>query len=176
MIILGNGDCLILAKKNKCYNKRRHARHQHHRHCQIQFLPIVHLEGLQEVSPSKPAANLREEQRLTCRSDIHGWAPCPEVRPLKETLPVLCDPLGTNTYRCETTHATVKTRCRIMETCDHAVLLSGGWNREHSPTSTIDNIKTVRTMLTKNGFSDNNVNIFYANGIQNSIGKKLIHN
>ena len=141
------------------------------RHCQIRFLPVVHLEGLQATSPTKPAANIRAAQRLTCRSDIPGWATCPQMRAFNETLSVDCDPLGTNTYRCKTSHDTVKTRCRIFETCDQAVLISGGWNREHSGLTTTTNLKLTYGMLQKHGFSDTNINVFYANGVNKTKGK-----
>ena len=91
------------------------------RRCEINFLPLVHLDFDLE----------HKGQQLTCRSNIPGYAPCPKLRSFNETSGIICDHMRDNTRRCETTHETIQSAraCRVFEICDHAVLLSGGWNR-----------------------------------------------
>lgn len=42
--------------------------------------------------------------------------------------------------------------------------MSGGWNRQLSDVSTFDNVVDVKRALLMEGFSENNIVTFYANG------------
>lgn len=101
-----------------------------------------------------------------------GFAPCPELRPQNETDFLLCNPVRVNTQRCSTTQEMALTRCRLFETCDQALLLSGGWDRLSSPVAGgLANLRDVYAMLTRFGFKSNNVRAFYANGADGRYGE-----
>lgn len=68
--------------------------------------------------------------------------------------------------RCDTSYMGVGTRCKLFQTCDRAVLVGGGWNRQHSGTQSLLNIFKLDDMLQRNGFQTDNIKIFYANGGQ----------
>ncbi|KAM7303066.1 uncharacterized protein ISCGN_018574 [Ixodes scapularis] len=157
---LEEGECLSIALKDRCQNLLGgHGGYRGRslvRRCEIHFLPLVHLED-EEPHQSK--------QRLRCRPDVAGFAPCPELRPQNETDFLLCNPVRVNTQRCSTTQEMALTRCRLFETCDQALLLSGGWDRLSSPVAGgLANLRDVYAMLTRFGFKSNNVRAFYANG------------
>ena len=63
------------------------------------------------------------------RSNVPGFAPCPQLRPLAQTEGIVCEPTDSNPGHCATASQHVHTSCRTMETCDQAVIISGGWNR-----------------------------------------------
>lgn len=155
---LGEKQCLTLALKKRCHNLLQEAEWKTrylNKRCEINFLPLVHLAG---ESPNQL------NQRLTCRDDLGGFAACPELRSKAEIESLVCDPLISNTKRCSTTHETVGARCRLFERCDHAILLSGGWNQITGRPFFRENIQSMFSMLRINGFPQDNIKIFYANG------------
>lgn len=123
--------------------------------CDVDFLPLVHIEN---------KAPLQSEQRLLCTNDVKGLAPCPQLRSWNETSELICDPLSSNHKRCDSTQDVVKTRCRLFETCDQAVLLSGGWNWQWSGQKEVLRLLSVYRMLRHNGFDKQSIKIFFANG------------
>ena len=123
--------------------------------CDVDFLPLVHYHN------KAPSQN---EQRLLCNSDVKGFAPCPQLRSWNETSELICDPLSSNHKRCDSTQDVVKTRCRLFETCDQAVLLSGGWNWQGSGEMQVHRLLAMYRMLRHNGFDKQSVKIFFANG------------
>ncbi|KAF4533337.1 hypothetical protein B566_EDAN002734 [Ephemera danica] len=170
---LESGECLQLARKNRCPNllaaerpgsSSRVSRHRGHLHgrCAVTFLPLVRATGLTSTGFKQQ----QQQQRLICRDDVPGFiSSCPALRDLNTTSQVECDPLRLNTHRCDTTHAAVRTRCRLFQKCDHAVLLSGGWNRELSDEQSLINIVDFYDMLRRNGFHEDNIKLFFANGL-----------
>ncbi|XP_064648494.1 uncharacterized protein LOC135500775 [Lineus longissimus] len=156
---LGYGECLTLAIKKRCKNalERRKRRRNFAKRCEINFLPHVSL-------PEDPDA----KQHLVCRDNIPGFASCPTYRPLNETSGIICNPLRDNTKRCETTHETIHTSCRVFEICDQAVMLSGGWTREASLPRHRENIDDMYNMFRRHGFKKKNIKVFFANGAVNT--------
>ena len=63
------------------------------------------------------------------------------------------------------------TRCRLFETCDQAVLLSGGWNRLHSDQRSRLNVLHMYRMFRHAGFHKHNIKVFFANGRDNVEGE-----
>lgn len=157
------GECMSLALKSRCHNLlegHHHARKTKRlaRRCEMLFLPLVH--------PAEEEPH-RSRQQLRCRDDIPGFAPCPILHPLNEVEFLICNPVKVNSQRCSTTHDALQTQCRLFETCDQAVLLSGGWDRLTSPASgSINDLKLVYDTLRRHGFGKNNIKVFYANGAQ----------
>ncbi len=121
-------------------------------------MPLVHKEG-----------DSRKEQLLTCRANLPGFASCPPLRPLNETSSLICNPLRDNSKRCETTHEKIHTSCRVLEICDQAVILSGGWNRFSTLPYHMDNVGQIYRMLRNHGFKRRNIEIFFANGIKHGL-------
>ncbi|PVD31153.1 hypothetical protein C0Q70_10431 [Pomacea canaliculata] len=177
---------MYLALRRRCRNalERLSRRRNYARRCEINFLPLVHL-GNDGVSPrplphhhhhhpqhQRPTGGDSPEgvvvdpvpvNHLECRSLLAGFARCPDVVAVNETGPV-CNPLRDNTRRCATTHALVRSSCRMLEVCDQAVLLSGGWNRHISGLHSLQNVERMYTMLRAHGFLRRNIKIFFANG------------
>ncbi|KAK7073232.1 hypothetical protein SK128_009331 [Halocaridina rubra] len=177
------GDCLTAAVKERCRNlfERQGRRKNYSRRCEINFPPLVlteedaHLHTYKRVHNPIHRAAENLLQRLRCRDDVTGYAPCTRLRPLNLTDHLVCDPLGMNSKRCSAGHNTIHTRCRLFEVCDQAVLISGGWNRDLSPEDTQQNIKLVYNMLRNNGFHKGNIKIFYANGAKKNADPDLPH-
>lgn len=151
-----------LALKRRCKNalESRRKRRNFFRRCEINFLPLVYLESSSED---------KRTQLLSCRDNIPGFAPCAALRPNDETSQMFCDPIVENTRRCETSQDIVKTRCRVFEICDQAVLLSGGWDKHGSLQRHKQNILNFYHMLRKNGFKRDNIKVFFANGLEKGI-------
>ena len=131
------------------------------RRCDIDFLPLVYVQN---------EAAQQSDQRLLCSNDVDGFAPCPLLRSWNETSELICDPLSTNNKRCDSTQELVKTRCRLFETCDQAVLLSGGWNWQLSGRREMHHLLSMYRMLRHNGFGKHSVKIFFANGVRAAKG------
>ena len=169
---LDGDECVTQVFKNRCPNlmvrraatwrRRSVPRHR----CDIDFLPLVH--------PQHVAAS-QTDQRLLCTDQIAGFAPCPTLRSSNETSELICDPLSTNHKRCDSTHELVKTRCRLFETCDQAVLLSGGWNWQQSGKRTMKQLLSVYRMFRHNGFGKQSVKIFFANGVRATPGNQTLY-
>lgn len=167
-----------LALKKRCENAlhRRWRRQNHNniserlvrkmvRKCEINFIPYVRLHA----SSSSANSKRDNEQQLNCDSDLTEYSPCPSLRPSNETLELVCNPMRDNTRRCETTHEAVGTRCRMFESCDQAVLISGGWNRQTSLSRHSSNIVNVYHLLRRNGFNQQGIKVFFANGMHRGI-------
>jgi hypothetical protein len=124
-----SGECLQLARKNRCPNllaaerpgSSRVSRHRGHLHgrCAVTFLPLVRTTSASQQQQQIGSGG-DWDQRLLCRDDVPGFlSTCPALRDFNSTKHVECDPLRLNTHRCDTTHAAVRTRCRLFQTCDH---------------------------------------------------------
>lgn len=171
-----------LALKHRCRNAiERRQRHNDRfdllntrqvrkmvRRCEINFLPLVHAETDREP-PIIDGISQGYEQSLLCREDLMEYSLCPSLRPANETLNLVCNPIRDNTRRCETTHEAVGTSCRMFESCDKAVLISGGWNRQTSVTRHGENIVNMYHLLRRNGFEQKSIKIFFANGMHRGI-------
>jgi hypothetical protein len=128
-----------------------------------------------------------ERQLLTCRTDVHGFlSTCPSLRPLNLTDGLVwCNPLRENSKRCETTREALhrhrspssssssaehtassmpSAACRVFEICDHAIIVSGGWNRWTHRQLHADNVAKFYAMLRDHGFRSGNIKVFFANG------------
>ncbi len=155
---------MILALNRRCRNalERRKGRRNFARRCEVNFLPLVYLES--DDYEDDAGLSRERRQRLICRSNVPGFGPCPALRTINETSGLYCNPTRENTKRCETTHETIKTRCRVFEICDQAVLLSGGWNRWTHRPSHKQNVWDFYGMLREHGFRRDNIQVFFGNG------------
>lgn len=155
------GDCLTLALKRRCRNAiKRHGRRRHHaRRCEINFLPVVHIDYGRKSLYMDYNYNF-----LKCWKNLPGFARCPELRSVNETSHLICNPIRDNTKRCSTTREMVRTTCKIFEVCDQAVLISGGWNRHTSTLKHKHNLESFYWMLRQYSFKKRNIKIFFANG------------
>ncbi|KAG8199752.1 hypothetical protein JTE90_000845 [Oedothorax gibbosus] len=154
-----DGACLQLALRRRCHNALLFSSWKvdshRKRQCEINFFPLVHLAT---ETPSQKV------QKLQCRDQFTGFGPCPTLRPQNHTDTLFCDALQENTLRCSTSATTVGARCRLFERCDHAVLISGGWDRITDRPMYQENMLGFRDMLMRNGFPHSNVKMFYSNG------------
>ena len=181
MIFKGSNECLKLALKRRCENAlhRRWRRQDLNnvserlvrkmvRKCEINFIPHVRL---QTSSQSEDMADRKRdaEQHLTCSGDLVDYSPCPTLRPSNETIELVCNPMRDNTRRGETSHEAVGTRCRMFESCDQAVLISGGWNRQTSLSRHSNNVVNMYHLLRRNGFNQQGIKVFFANGMHRGI-------
>ena len=109
-LLTEGGECLVAALKRRCRNllKRRRRRKNYSRRCEINFLPLVHLSS----------ESRRPQQRLVCRNAGPEFASCPSLRSINDTSHLFCNPLRENSKRCETSHESIQTSCRVFETCD----------------------------------------------------------
>ncbi|XP_015911565.1 uncharacterized protein [Parasteatoda tepidariorum] len=153
------GVCFTVALRQRCHNLLQHSKwddtNNRIKACEIMFFPLVYPVGEKQ---------LQQSQKLKCRDDTPGFAACPVLRPKNKTDNVLCDAVEKNSYRCSNTAKSVGLRCRIFERCDHAVMISGGWDRLTDRPMYLENLHRFHEMLTLNGFPQKNIKIFYSNG------------
>ena len=154
-----------MVRRSASWSPRRRSIMDSRSRCDIDFLPLVHLQN---------SAPVQAEQRLLCSDSLPGFAPCPSLRSWNETSELICDPLSTNHKRCDSTQEVVKTRCRLFETCDQAVLLSGGWNWQLSGKRELHHLLSMYRMFRRNGFGKHSIKIFFANGVRAGSGKCTI--
>lgn len=163
-IYLGD-ECLTLAVKGQCQNqlKRRlragiisgSSRTMERTIgglCEVHFLPLVIGVG-----------DSNRTQRLRCM-DNSEFAPCPQLLPVASpSLPVSSCELNKNTRRCHQQPLATHLSCRLYQTCDHAVLLSGGWQQQMTFQHHVQNLQKFYRMLRNNGFHKNHIRTFFAN-------------
>ncbi|XP_050388698.2 uncharacterized protein LOC126807877 [Patella vulgata] len=166
-IYLDTGECMQLALRRRCRNalERRSRRRNYARRCEINFLPVVHLES----TAANKLYMIKRKNYLECMSNVAGFGRCQVLRTPNETSGIICNPIRDNTQRCSTTRETVRTSCRLFEICDQAVVLSGGWNRMTSGLRHKKNVENMYNMLRRNGFKRRNIKLFFANGAKSLI-------
>uniref|UniRef100_A0AAV2JZR4 Uncharacterized protein n=1 Tax=Knipowitschia caucasica TaxID=637954 RepID=A0AAV2JZR4_KNICA len=169
-IYLGE-ECLTLALKGQCQNQlkrrlragiisgsSRTVERTIGGLCEVHFLPLVVSE-----------LDNNHTQRLTC-VDHTEFAPCPRPLPLgppsvpAPSLPAPSCELNKNTRRCHQQPLATHLSCRLYQTCDHALLLSGGWQRHMTFQHHVQNLQKFYQMLRNNGFHKSNIKTFFANG------------
>ncbi|XP_066544683.1 uncharacterized protein LOC136711968 isoform X2 [Amia ocellicauda] len=170
-------ECMTLALKSHCENllKRRQSRSERQgtkgrarrsQHpgllrpsraeriggiCEVHFLPLV--VGVRDLSRT---------QRLHC-VEHQDFAPCPRPLPIASpsTAIASCE-LNKNTRRCHQQHLLTRQSCRVYQTCDHAILLSGGWQEQITYQRHRQNIMHFYRMLRNNGFEKDHIKTFFA--------------
>ncbi|CAL1526739.1 unnamed protein product [Lymnaea stagnalis] len=147
-----------IAARRRCRNiiERRAKGRNFSKRCEINFLPTVHLDT---------DKNEVKTNHLECLTSLHGFKKCPTLRSPGATAKLLCDSEQHASHTCSSAYESVRTSCRVMEICDQAVVLSGGWNRLTTGVSYVDNIMSMYHLLRRNRFKRRNIKIFFANGI-----------
>ncbi|XP_078260470.1 uncharacterized protein LOC144596166 [Rhinoraja longicauda] len=129
--------------------------------CEIHFVPLV--VGQRDEN---------KEQRLHC-VEQKGFAPCP--RPLAMGGPhpasAHCE-LNKNTQRCHRQQLSSRQSCRVYQTCDHGLLLSGGWKEHLTNQQHVNNLVRFQRMLRTNGFRSENIKTFFAGDGQLPVGEE----
>ncbi|KAK7913702.1 hypothetical protein WMY93_013913 [Mugilogobius chulae] len=166
-IYLGE-ECLTLALKGQCQNQlkrrlraglisgsSRMVERTIGGLCEVHFLPLVVGVG-----------DSNRTQRLKCVENTE-FALCPEPVPLSSpSLPISSCELNKNTRRCHQQPLATHLSCRLYQTCDHAVLLSGGWQQQMTFQHHLQNLQKFYHMLRNNGFHKNHIRTFFANSGQ----------
>ncbi|KAM9486384.1 uncharacterized protein Hap1MRO34_006439 [Clarias gariepinus] len=119
--------------------------------CEIHFLPRV--VGMRDSNRT---------QRLHCVDRLE-FARCPQPLPLTSpSMPISSCELNKNTRRCHQQPLTTHLSCRLYQTCDHAVLLSGGWQEQIIYQHHEQNLLLFYQMLRNNGFHKDHIKTFFA--------------
>ncbi|KAA0716054.1 hypothetical protein E1301_Tti012862 [Triplophysa tibetana] len=167
-------ECLTMAVKMRCQNQLKRRRNRSDRmvsrararrsttgrigrmehssgHCEIHFLPLV--VGVRDSNRT---------QRLRC-VDHPDFARCPEPLPQSSpNVPISSCELNKNTRRCHQQRLATHLSCRLYQTCDHAVLLSGGWQEQITYQRHVENLQLFYQMLRNNGFHKDHIKTFFA--------------
>ncbi|XP_034144951.1 uncharacterized protein si:ch211-67e16.11 isoform X2 [Esox lucius] len=176
-IYLGE-ECLTLALKSRCQNqlKRRQSASERlvgNGHAQratvarpgISSVRVERSGGLCEVHFLPLVVGVRDSnrtQRLRC-IDHPDFARCPEPLPITSPqTPVSSCELNKNTRRCHQQPLATHLSCRLYQTCDHAVLLSGGWQEQITYHRHVQNLQLFHLMLRNNGFHKDHIKTFFA--------------
>ncbi|CAB1422536.1 unnamed protein product [Pleuronectes platessa] len=123
--------------------------------CEVHFLPLVVGVG-----------DSNRTQRLRC-VDHTEFARCPQPLPMgSPSLPVSSCELNKNTRRCHQQPLATHLSCRLYQTCDHAVLISGGWQQQMTFQHHVENLQRIYKMLRNNGFHKDHIKTFFANSGQ----------
>ncbi|XP_051870326.1 uncharacterized protein si:ch211-67e16.11 [Pristis pectinata] len=199
-LYLGNHECMTLALKSRCENllKRRTSRTERQNAkerarkrlkgqaadsrlkredgsaggrsrreerlvglCEIHFVPLV--VGQKDQS---------KEQRLRC-VEQKGFAACPRPLVISSPNPATANcELNNNTWRCHRQQLLSQKSCRMYQTCDHGVLLSGGWKEHLTYQRHVNNVIHFYRMLRRNGFRPENIKTFFAGDGQLPVGEE----
>ncbi|XP_066497350.1 uncharacterized protein si:ch211-67e16.11 [Hoplias malabaricus] len=167
-------ECLSLALKTRCQNQLKRRRSRSDRMvgrarfrrsavsragrverssglCEVHFLPLV--VGVRDSNRT---------QRLRC-VDHPEFARCPQPLPLtRPSVPISSCELNKNTRRCHQQPLATHLSCRLYQTCDHAVLLSGGWQEQITYQRHVQNLLLFYRMLRNNGFHKDHIKTFFA--------------
>nr|XP_033472076.1 uncharacterized protein si:ch211-67e16.11 [Epinephelus lanceolatus] len=123
--------------------------------CEVHFLPLVVGVG-----------DSNRTQRLRC-VDHAEFARCPQPLPMgSPSLPVSSCELNKNTRRCHQQPLATHLSCRLYQTCDHAVLISGGWQQQMTFQRHVQNLQRFYRMLQNNGFHKDHIKTFFASSGQ----------
>ncbi|KAF1382925.1 hypothetical protein PFLUV_G00148880 [Perca fluviatilis] len=123
--------------------------------CEVHFLPLVVGVG-----------DSNRTQRLRC-VDHAEFARCPQPLPMgSPSLPVSSCELNKNTRRCHQQPLATHLSCRLYQTCDHAVLISGGWQQQMTFQRHVQNLQKFYRMLQNNGFHKEHIKTFFASSGQ----------
>ncbi|RVE57789.1 hypothetical protein OJAV_G00202900 [Oryzias javanicus] len=119
--------------------------------CEVHFLPLVAAVG-----------DSNRTQRLRCVEHAE-FARCPQLLPVTSSSPPVssCE-LNKNTRRCHQQPLATHLSCRLYQTCDHAVLLSGGWQEQFTLQRHAQNLLEFYRMLRNNGFHKDHIKTFFA--------------
>ncbi|CAL8342284.1 unnamed protein product [Arctogadus glacialis] len=154
-------ECLTLALKGRCQNqlKRRSSTSQRLLRnlerragpCEVTFLPLV--VGLRDSNKT---------QRLRC-IEHPEFGPCPRTLPPPPPIQQLssCE-LNRNTRRCHHPPLASQGSCRLYQTCDHALLLSGGWQQQILFQHQLQSLQKFYGMLRDNGFHQDHIKTFFS--------------
>ncbi|XP_008110734.2 uncharacterized protein LOC103279116 [Anolis carolinensis] len=178
-LYLGSYECLTPAQRNHCENqlKRRPGRGKGWSQrasgrvrreeapvglCEIHFLPTV-------VATQDP----KHLQNLHCM-DLHGFGLCPQTLSLvsSSSTAAYCE-LNKNTRRCHRQQLPMYKSCRMYQTCDHAVLIAGGWQEQVTYPHHAQNLLLFYQMLRRNGFRQEHIKAFFANEGQASVAVEM---
>ncbi|XP_047457648.1 uncharacterized protein si:ch211-67e16.11 [Mugil cephalus] len=185
-IYLGE-ECLTWALKGRCQNQLKRRQTGPERLmgngrvsstigglCEVHFLPLVVAVG-----------DSNRTQRLRC-VDHAEFARCPQLLPFTSpSLPVSSCELNKNTRRCHHQPLATHMSCRLYQTCDHAVLISGGWRQQITFQRHVQNLQRFYKMLRNNGFHKDHIKTFFATsgqlpgdveGVYSATEKEVIRN
>jgi hypothetical protein len=156
--VLTDGICITVARKQRCPNLlERSGGTQYPKRCSVDFLPTVVVEDSTVLSTFSPGPNMKTNNLLQC-VEVNGFAKCPTKQPSLSSTVV-------NEYTMPL--LTMDGRCKLFQTCDQAVLMSGGWNNIHSTTTSEENIDLIQSSLLRQGFLKQNIKIFNGNTNEN---------
>ncbi|XP_043550463.1 uncharacterized protein si:ch211-67e16.11 [Chiloscyllium plagiosum] len=97
------------------------------------------------------------------RSEQKGFAACPQPLSISSPNPAVANcELNKNTRRCHRQQLSSQKSCRMYQTCDHGVLLSGGWKEQLTYQRHVHNVLHFYRMLRRNGFRVENIKTFFA--------------
>uniref|UniRef100_A0A3Q2DM86 Si:ch211-67e16.11 n=1 Tax=Cyprinodon variegatus TaxID=28743 RepID=A0A3Q2DM86_CYPVA len=139
--------------------------------CEVHFLPLVVAIGDSSMS-----------QRLKCVNP--EFARCPQQLPMSSpSLPVSSCELNKNTRRCHQQPLATHLSCRLYQTCDHAVLISG-WQPQMTFQHHLQNLQRFYRVLRNNGFHKDHIKTFFASsgqlldleGVYSATEKAVIRN
>ncbi|XP_053142872.1 uncharacterized protein LOC128340955 isoform X2 [Hemicordylus capensis] len=178
-LYLGSYECLTPAQRSRCENqlKRRPGRGKGRSQrsagrirreeppvglCEIHFLPMVVV-----------AQDPKHLQKLHCM-DLRGFSPCPQPLPLasSSSTAAYCE-LNKNTRRCHRQQLPMYKSCRLYQTCDHAVLIAGGWQEQVTYPHHVHNLVLFYQMLRRNGFRQEHIKAFFASEGQASVAMEM---
>ncbi|XP_057293429.1 uncharacterized protein LOC130622051 isoform X1 [Hydractinia symbiolongicarpus] len=136
------GECMFLPNYSYCLRLKQMKKN---RACAFHSIPKVY-----DVTDNQ------QKNILKCLPNIQNFGKCPIVNVLK------FNPCDNNSGNCKGNTFNQQDTCERM--CDHAVILSGGWNKYMNKVRHLKNIKDMHRYLhEKKDFKTSNIKVFFAN-------------
>ncbi|KHJ44170.1 hypothetical protein D918_05521 [Trichuris suis] len=149
-----DGDCLLLAEKQQCRRVRfrRSSAEQRRVPCHVELLPIVYRDHEATDEAIGTDSTLMNRQLLRCK-EAAGFGACPEVATYRARRPSADKRINNDGDRDIWTTA----RCRLLQICDHAIVLHGGWTAPMSRARDVSLLHENGAFLRRHGFPVENI-------------------
>ncbi|XP_068745728.1 uncharacterized protein [Montipora capricornis] len=154
-VFTDRGECIRRAEKFPCQN---HVSVNGQHKCEINFVPLVYEES-----------DTKKTQRLQCRQEVKdlNFTTCKA----EEGFLTQC---SDNEPRCDHRSSKPERFCGHKQ-CDHAVLISGGWNSFTSHERYRKNLRNVWTLLHSNmRYKEQHIRTFLGQGHKEELAQEQI--
>lgn len=139
----GRSECMYLPAYRHCQLMTQYSGRRKKSPCSFNYIPFVF-----------DTSDVAQKQRMTCYSSVGGFKQCPVTK----NAPNPCK----NTASCK--HTILRKTAPCHWSCDHALMISGGWNKYTNRLRHLLNMRSIYNHLFLHRFfHKDNIKVFFAN-------------